>query len=175
MIRFLITVITRNEWSRWVNLADDSTISLAHFNPQDPRDVKAQPLCFIYLLFVGSLFSLLNSVFRKFLIVWKLRRFVFSILYRTPWKMYEISIYCIFNPNFGKEFSYKLKIQKRFRNPLFIFNVPQQNDSMWRLPKSFHTETNFVSAYLPKTQNRANIPSAEFCLWPLQPKSLFFE
>ena len=44
--------------------------------------------------------------------------------------MYEINKYCNFNPNLGKEILYKLTIQKRFKNPLFILNVPQQNDSM---------------------------------------------
>ena len=43
--------------------------------------------------------------------------------------MYEINIYCNFNLNFGTEFLYRLTIQKRFENPLIIFNVPQQNDS----------------------------------------------
>ena len=64
--------------------------------------------------------------------------------------MYEIFIYCNFELNFDKEFLNKLTILKRFKKPLLFFNVPQQNDSMWRLPKSFHIETHFVSAYSPK-------------------------
>ena len=43
------------------------------------------------------------------------------------------------------------------------------------MPKSFHIEKHFVSAYSPRTQQRANIASAEFRLWSLQSKSLFFD
>ena len=88
--------------------------------------------------------------------------------------MYEAIIYCNFKLHFDKEFLYKLTILKCCKNSLFFFKVPQQNELMWGLPKSFHLERHFVSAYSPKTQLRAKIACAEFHLWSLQSKSLFF-
>ena len=124
MIRFLVTVITRNEWSRWVNLADDTTISLAHFNRQDSRDVKAQSLSFIYVLFLGSLFSLLTSVFRywreKFLIVLKAEtRFIlhFFSIYIGFFEKCTKSIFTAISTSISAKSFY---ISLRYRNVLRI-------------------------------------------------------
>ena len=82
---FEVTIITLNEYSRRVNVAENLMNSLAFFIRNDHHDAIAETpsLSFIYSIFIGSLFSLacFGNDFRKIL---KNRELFFtsSILYK---------------------------------------------------------------------------------------------